>query len=103
MTKKFVKAKKLILKERLLKGSMLWQDPAKKKGVTPEQNVEKIISKDQDNFEYELQFYKRIGNSRTFVKESPEVFEVVAEGIIVKLSKLVSLSGSKKTQGYLWL
>lgn len=73
-----------------------------KKCGTPVQYVGKIISKDQHDFEYQIQFYKRIGNGNKFVKESEEIFDVVAEDIVVKLPKPVELSGSARTEGQLW-
>lgn len=73
-----------------------------KKSGSPVQYVGKIISKNRDDFEYQIQFYKRVGNGSKFVKESAEVFDVVAEDILVKLPNPVELSGSARTEGQLW-
>lgn len=73
-----------------------------KKSGPPVHYVGKIISKDQHHFEYQMKFYKRIGNGSKFVKESEEIFDVVAEDIVVKLPTPVELSGSARTNGQLW-
>lgn len=73
-----------------------------KKVGPPEHYIGKIISKDKHHFEYQIMFYKRIGNSSKFIKESEEVFDVVEEDIVVKMPTPVELSGSARTDGQLW-
>ena len=74
-----------------------------KKNGPPVHYVGKIMSKDEDNFEYQIKFYKRIRNGSKFVKESEEIFDIVAEDIVVKLPTPIKLSGSARTDGQLWV
>ncbi|KAF2884260.1 hypothetical protein ILUMI_21912 [Ignelater luminosus] len=73
-----------------------------KKSRPPVQYVGEIIFKDQYYFEYQIQFYKRIGNGSKFVKEPEQVFDVIKENIVVKLPSPVELSGLARTERQFW-
>lgn len=73
-----------------------------KKKSPPEHYVAKIISKEQNGLEYQVHFFKQIGNSSKIIKESEELFDVVREDIVAKLPKPIELEGSARTQGQFW-
>lgn len=68
---------------------------SKKKGPN-EHYVGKIVSKEDNGFEYKMMFYSRIGQSNKFLIKSSEVYDVNEEDILVKLPKPNQPSGSSR-------